>query len=331
MSSDASAEIVSELYSVFFGNCVGNAMGALSLYEFIINFDMEVITAWQRKKTVTSVLLISIRWIMLANGVLLFAPATSYRGCVAAAVLVDALSIIGFAQNALFAALRVYALADRNSALSALVLVLSMMPAGTNLYTMAHYVYYHDSGSCALNVVGIPDSLHTKLVLLTRCSLVAADAIALAVTWRKTFQQWRSARRVNIHLPVTTCLLRDGKVLFAAALILLAINIANVTSILPSVTLPFTGLVEFLPPILVSRFLLNLRSSTESGITDPSIPRLSELSVHFATSNVSNVIGNIGAPLDYTQAEELIRAEYEFPGDESDASLSDTASATIGA
>ncbi|EKM49496.1 uncharacterized protein PHACADRAFT_214061 [Phanerochaete carnosa HHB-10118-sp] len=184
------------------------------------------------------------------------------------------------------------------------------MSSDTNAELISE-LYLAFFGNCVGNAVG-----------------VVADIIALVVTWTKTFQQWRSAHRVNMHLPITACLLRDGAVYF---LLLLTINVTNIATILPSWTLPFSGFIEFIPPILVSRFLLNLRSSTEPGITDPSIPRLSELSVQFATPNVSNVIGNIGAPLDYTQAEELIRAEYEFPGDESDASLSDTASATIGA
>ncbi|EKM58289.1 uncharacterized protein PHACADRAFT_207126 [Phanerochaete carnosa HHB-10118-sp] len=123
-----------------------------------------------------------------------------------------------------------------------------------------------------------------------------------------------------MRLPVTLCLLRDGTIFF---LILLAISIANLLSLFPA-----RSLIEFLPPILVSRFLLNLRDCTGSNTTDRSLPRLSELSVHFATSNVSNIIGNIGAPLDYAQAERLIRAEYERPGDKSGVPFSDTAAST---
>ena len=61
----------------------------------------------------------------------------------------------------------------------------------------------------------------------------------------------------------------------------------------------------------MARFLLNLRDSTKPAIaSDSSVLRLSQLSVDFATSNV---IGNIGAPLDYAQAERLGHAQYEQP------------------
>ena len=42
----------------------------LTVYEFLINIDLEVITAWKHKKTVTTVLLLSIRWAMFSNEVL---------------------------------------------------------------------------------------------------------------------------------------------------------------------------------------------------------------------------------------------------------------------
>ena len=46
---------------------------------------------------------------------------------------------------------------------------------------------------------------------MTRGSLVAADSIVLALTWIKTFNNWNEARKLDLQLSVTTCLLRDGK------------------------------------------------------------------------------------------------------------------------
>lgn len=108
---------------------------ALSIYEFLIALDLEVSTAWQRKKTVPSVLLLTIRWVMLANGVVTFVPTPSYKvrvpqaglsypsgelimqtgvsssviaqecsvnmhRCIASAVLSTAFNVVGFAQAA---------------------------------------------------------------------------------------------------------------------------------------------------------------------------------------------------------------------------------------
>ena len=46
----------------------------LTVYEFLINIDLEVTTAWKHKKTVTTVLLLSIRWAMLINSIVLLVP-----------------------------------------------------------------------------------------------------------------------------------------------------------------------------------------------------------------------------------------------------------------
>ena len=56
---------------------------------------------------------------------------------------------------------------------------------------------------------------HTKLTVtyVTRGSMVAADLIVLVLTWIKTFRNWNEARRLNVELSVSTCLLRDGKFL----------------------------------------------------------------------------------------------------------------------
>ena len=57
------------------------------------------------------------------------------------------------------------------------------------------------------------DNNHTNLLVayVTRSSLVAADLIVLVLTWTKTFGSWKEARRLNVELSVSTCLLRDGK------------------------------------------------------------------------------------------------------------------------
>ena len=47
--------------------------------------------------------------------------------------------------------------------------------------------------------------------LATRVPVIVADALVLVLTWMKTYQQVRDARRLNISLSVTTCLVRDGE------------------------------------------------------------------------------------------------------------------------
>jgi hypothetical protein len=39
-----------------------------------------------------------------------------------------------------------------------------------------------------------------------------ADIIAVTLTWAKTFYQWRQSRSLNMEIPVSTLLLRDGEI-----------------------------------------------------------------------------------------------------------------------
>lgn len=49
------------------------------------------------------------------------------------------------------------------------------------------------------------------LVFIARRSIaVAADSITLALTWAKTFSIHRQARGLNVTVPITRLLLRDG-------------------------------------------------------------------------------------------------------------------------
>ena len=56
-------------------------------------------------------------------------------------------------------------------------------------------------------------TIHTDLpvIYVTRGSLVTADSIVLVLTWIRTFTNWNDARRLNLNLSISTCLLRDGK------------------------------------------------------------------------------------------------------------------------
>ena len=53
--------------------------------------------------------------------------------------------------------------------------------------------------------------IELSVVYVTRGSLVVADSIVLVLTWIKTFNNWNEARRLNLNLSISTCLLRDGK------------------------------------------------------------------------------------------------------------------------
>lgn len=51
---------------------------------------------------------------------------------------------------------------------------------------------------------------HAAVVLLSRCTLIAGDAVVLAVTWWKTWSIKKAADAAHIGTSLVALLLRDG-------------------------------------------------------------------------------------------------------------------------
>ena len=54
------------------------------------------------------------------------------------------------------------------------------------------------------------------VLFLSNGFIIVADAIVLILTWIKTFHLWREGRRLDMRLPISTWLLRDGELLLLA-------------------------------------------------------------------------------------------------------------------
>ncbi len=50
------------------------------------------------------------------------------------------------------------------------------------------------------------------MALISRISVIIGDMLVLVVTWKKTAQSYREARRLKIQAPLATMLIRDGTV-----------------------------------------------------------------------------------------------------------------------
>ncbi|EKM50966.1 uncharacterized protein PHACADRAFT_199792 [Phanerochaete carnosa HHB-10118-sp] len=134
------------------------------------------------------------------------------------------------------------------------------------------------------------------LSLITRISQIIIDLLVVIATWRRTFQYWKDISRSQCPPTISACLLRDGTVYFFA---LLLVNIAQILTRSPTLA-PVSPLTTAMPPILVSRFMLNLRQvrsepSTQScsAVIPTFEPTLSSADYGAFTS----IIGNIGEPL----------------------------------
>ncbi|THG94811.1 hypothetical protein EW026_g6727 [Hermanssonia centrifuga] len=168
-------------------------------------------------------------------------------------------------------------------------------------------------------------AFHSSVSLGTHLALIAADVLVLALTWNRTFTHRMAAIRVGVQTPLSAMLLRDGTVYFV---VLLAINltdvIGNTVPSLQATSAVTSNLIGTLTPILISRFLLNLRqlgepeNETQSRFNSRfSIPG-------FRVPTLESIVGNMGADLDYGPAEEVDNeaGEADMPVDGGGAEVS---------
>ncbi|KIP10104.1 hypothetical protein PHLGIDRAFT_66354, partial [Phlebiopsis gigantea 11061_1 CR5-6] len=47
---------------------------ALTLYEYVVTIDQEVNTVWKRRNNATSMLLLTVRWAMVMNAIIMAVP-----------------------------------------------------------------------------------------------------------------------------------------------------------------------------------------------------------------------------------------------------------------
>ncbi|EKM50256.1 uncharacterized protein PHACADRAFT_201098 [Phanerochaete carnosa HHB-10118-sp] len=268
---------------------------ALVIYELLITIDGEARIIWKRPITAPAVLLGSVRC------------------CSPLQILNWVLDLIGFVQTALFSALRVFAIWDRSYAWSLVVFALSMVPFATNL------VYTTPAPNPAYALVDTPmqynavNSSYGSVVYITRSLLILNDAIVLVLTWIKTFGHWRSARRVNVKASLTACLLRDGTVYFIT---LLSLSIAQLLTYDASANSTLVGkFIETLPPVLINRFMINLRavdSEMSGDSVDMSDSQQGQSTPRFIKP--TDRLGNLGETLHDGWSDKLWDDKYDTSG-----------------
>ncbi|TFY59188.1 hypothetical protein EVJ58_g5936 [Rhodofomes roseus] len=172
-----------------------------------------------------------------------------------------------------FAALRAFAISGYNWPAALLILAFGSITIWSNVY-----------------LIGL---------ILGVVSTVLSDALAMGITWWRTWGIKKAADDARISTPLTTVLLRDGSLYFAA---LAALSIAQTFMQI------YDGDIDYLsyfltpyalPAICISRFLLNLRSS--SGLSQLASATASQSetttvgTLHFAhrvAGNLGNMLGS---------------------------------------
>ncbi|EKM57646.1 uncharacterized protein PHACADRAFT_251384, partial [Phanerochaete carnosa HHB-10118-sp] len=283
----------------------------------------EIRIVWKKPATASAILLGSVRWCMLLTVIVELAPPTP-NGCKPLGILTDTLNLIGFVQTGLFAALRVFAICNRSYVWSLPMFALNLVPFAINLmyYTTSKYGYTVEPFVGLTCAVESSFSARTFniLVYVSRCSLILADTIVLVLTWIRTFGYWRQTRRANVRASLTTCLLRDGQAL-------LAINVSQLLTIDSSAgVVPLTAFVVILPPVLINRFMINLRA-VDSDALEPSYGSDEQRGLStLQFRRPANFLGNIGESLqdgwsDSYQGNNLVEEDEVDPREDSTESI----------
>lgn len=132
-----SDSVASELFQLVLSQRMIFATSATVFYDYAITFGDEVRTVWQRKFSVVSLLIVTLRWSLLVGSVANIAsgPPESCSALMWAATIPIYVCLM---QMAVFSALRVCALWNRNYVLFAVVFLLSVVPLCTNIYEFSY-------------------------------------------------------------------------------------------------------------------------------------------------------------------------------------------------
>ncbi|EKM56285.1 uncharacterized protein PHACADRAFT_207564 [Phanerochaete carnosa HHB-10118-sp] len=286
--AQSNGDLKQELQVLLAQDYVSCSLIALVTYEYVVTLDQEIAVVWKRKFTATSMMLLSTRWLMLWGVILMYMPAKQTSSITTL--------------TSLFSALRVYALWQQSRmkyVFTTIVFMLGLVPVGTNIFASVHTVLLCQDipihGTYCSNFVNIQPKLTNDAI--------AADIAVLALTWVKSFKQFQEMRRLELGSSISTVLLRDGSLYFVA---LLAMNILQLLTFTDAfVEANYAdAFLQFMPAVLVQRFMLNLRqlsfhTDDQESISDAQ--HFSLLSINFRAP--SDFLGNIGEPLDYDQLE----------------------------
>ncbi|KAI9062124.1 hypothetical protein FKP32DRAFT_1612786 [Trametes sanguinea] len=259
----------------------------LVLYEHALTLNQEVQQIWKRDASAATILFVMTRYLLLVDRVFAIISLYPIRDLGAIRLSRDwfcscsiLLWIHAITSSALItvmsaiAAIRVYALWNRDLRLLAIVMLTGLFPAFANLFfrgASAAYVVPTRFYSCQSAPVAMTARSYTALAIATRVISIVSDGLVVVLTWVKTFRVYALARRARFRADYSLLLLRDGAVYFLCVL-----NFVAIVYIIPEFkdvradksstqgTNVLNDLIVTLTSILMVRFLLNLRDRRAS-------------------------------------------------------------------
>lgn len=296
--ADEFAEIILTVESIRTNNYVAVAALTLVVYDFALTFKREVTTVWGRKVTGASILFFVNRYlsIMCATLVVAMNSITVQASCNGAGRTFQVVTLVLILVFALFSALRIYAVWERNIILSVLILALDLVPFGMNL-SLYSVLSFFAIGAPYNECVGSDPrsiSLDLKLTRATRLCVISADALVIFLIWIKTYRLSKQTRSLGMSMGVSAMLMRDGTIYFIT---LLVVNVCHLI-IYETKGLPYISIfIPTVTAVLISRFLLNLRQVNEDSAGGASV-NFSQFSAP-AFRIPESIIGNLGEELEH--------------------------------
>ncbi|KAH9888970.1 hypothetical protein C8Q73DRAFT_655086, partial [Cubamyces lactineus] len=242
---------------------------ALLAYDYLLTLRHEVRFVWSRKFTGATVLFLLNRYIIillyLVDIITLFPIISKVSACPGTGRFITVLEVLPYIVWAAFSSLRAYALSSRNLPIGLLIFVLSLVPAGVNAYFFSTFSFVELPSPS--NCTALSDITAQLMTIVSRASLMAADALVIGVTWASTYRIGKASRDARLGFSFGTLLLRDGEHLE----VLVAMNIVHMTlnTVKPNDFVQQASYVTVLEnpitSILVSRFILNLRAIDHRG------------------------------------------------------------------
>ncbi|KAJ3551552.1 hypothetical protein NM688_g4638 [Phlebia brevispora] len=303
--------------------CITAALAFVS-YEYLITLRHEYEFLRMRKWTAATWLFLANRYLMLIVMIVQVLPTSAGTYVCRPSLLTfeGVLIDLPLAIPAVFSALRVFALLNRAYLTAGLVILLGLVPVGSNVYQDSQntyqyvdnsvlgsscYVLYNFSAICA------DGTCPRSLALASLLAPIAADIITIATTWIKTYRHVRQATSIGMSAGYSETLLEYGTLYFV---IICVMNIAELlVYLVPAFQLanPLSIFSTTLPNVVISRFLINLRYANSSEHSDGA--HFSQFSIPaFSVPSLPAIISVLGEPLTSGYDEELNEGEPNSAG-----------------
>ncbi|KAI0941891.1 hypothetical protein AcV7_002456 [Taiwanofungus camphoratus] len=297
------------------------ASAALLFFDFCITFTTEVQRIWSRRFSGATIIFLIVRYAALAERITLVTSVllratldqryvlvgirkltnihhVMLRSCVPVLRLDDSLTSLGKLVNGAFIVLRIRGIWGSDWRPFLLLAPLCLIPPIVSIYLQVEYIpiaFGPPLYGCGALYIASSETID-NLRIAANAAAIASNTIVLFLTWAKTYWISRESSRLGWNTPLITLLLRDGTLYFMLFLLIEILDIIGYglgsDFILWDV---WTYFDEVFLVIFTSRFMLDLRgvylTNSDCASVTTQTGRISD--VRF----VSNVVGNLGAPL----------------------------------